>query len=212
MDLYSSYWWVFLLIGVLQGIGTIAMLALLRNRANPTVGEAIGTGVKSILTYIAANLLQGLLIGVMFGILVGLPLGMGMVAIAVLTAIFAFVLACYIMTKFSMAAPIIAIDGERNPIEALARSWRLTKGNSVRLFAFFVLVLVAFCVAGAVLNMVIMLIFSLGGPEVVTFGSAITNSLFNLAWAMLFVSLAAAMHAQLTRLRQPRQQEIDLEA
>ena len=32
-------------------------------------------------------------------------------------------------------APVIAIEEVRNPIAAITRSWRLTKGNSLRIFA-----------------------------------------------------------------------------
>lgn len=211
MDLYSSYWWVFILSAIVQGIGIVAMLALLRNRANPTVGEAIQTGVRSVLTYIGVNLLQGFLIGLILSVIVIVPVAMGMVAIAVLLGIFAFVLFCYLMTKFSMAAPIIAIDGERNPIEALARSWRLTKGNSIRLFIFFVLILVAFAIVTGIASMLIALVFSLGGEEVALFGTTITSALTNSLGFILFACLSAAMHAQLSRLRQPQQQtDLDL--
>ena len=46
-DLYMEYWWAFLILAIVQGIGVLAMLALVRRRANPTVGEALGSGVRS---------------------------------------------------------------------------------------------------------------------------------------------------------------------
>ena len=70
-DLYASYWWVYLILAIVQGIGLLAMLALVRRRANPTVGEALSTGVKSVPTYIAAQLLQTALFAIVAGLLIG---------------------------------------------------------------------------------------------------------------------------------------------
>ena len=61
-DLYLQHWWVFLILAIVQGIGLLAMLALVRQRPSPTVGEALGTGARSVLSYIAAQLLQTALI------------------------------------------------------------------------------------------------------------------------------------------------------
>ena len=57
-ELYLEYWWVFLLLALIQGVGLLGMLALVRRRANPTVGEALATGARSVPSYIAAQLLQ----------------------------------------------------------------------------------------------------------------------------------------------------------
>ena len=46
-ELYLEYWWVFLLLALIQGVGLLGMLALVRRRANPTVGEALATGARS---------------------------------------------------------------------------------------------------------------------------------------------------------------------
>lgn len=209
--LYGTYWWVFLIFGIVQAIGLLAMLALLSRRANPTVGEALKTGAGSVITYLVANIAQSLCIVLLFGVLVGVPVALGLNIVAVFLAIAAAVVALYLLTKFSMVSPIIAIDGERNPIAALMRSWHLTRGNSVRLFFFFVLVVVAFVIVSSIISMIISLVFSLGGAEAALFGTTIASSLMQAFFIMLFVCLAAAMHMQLTRLRTPRD-EVDLEA
>ncbi|QZD94672.1 glycerophosphoryl diester phosphodiesterase membrane domain-containing protein [Qipengyuania gelatinilytica] len=201
LDLYGSYWWVFLLMAIVQGIGMLALLALLRHRDRPTVGDAIKTGVSAFLAYFGAQILQTLaLIGVAF-VLVGVPIAAGLGAIAFLTAILAIVAVAYIATKFSLASPVIAIDGERNPINALSRSWRLTKGNSVRLFFFYLLILVAFIIVSAVFSLVVTLIFAFGGPDVMLFGTSIVSSAVNAFFIMLMACILAAVHMQMTRLK-----------
>ncbi|MAQ65167.1 MAG: hypothetical protein CMN69_00490, partial [Sphingomonadaceae bacterium] len=143
-DLYKTYWWAFLIIAILQGIGLLSMLALVRRRANPTVGEALSTGLRSVPSYIAAQLLQTALIALIAALLVGIGAVTGVSALAALGGIIAFVVICYVVVKLSLAAPIIAIEGELNPVKVLKRSWALTRGNSVRLFFFYLLLLVAF--------------------------------------------------------------------
>ena len=61
--LFADYWWAFVLLTFVQGIGLLSMLALLRRRANPTVAEAITVGVRSVASYVVATILMGFLIG-----------------------------------------------------------------------------------------------------------------------------------------------------
>lgn len=201
MDFYRDYWWALLAIGIVQGIGMLAMLALLRRRANPTVGEALATGVKSVLPYLGAQILQTLAVTAIVLVLVGGASLTGSMALAVLFGIVALVLALYVFTKLSLVAPVIAIEGVLNPITALRKSWTLTKGNSVRLFFFYLLILIACMVAGGLLSLILNLGFALGGEEVQLFGAAVVSALINSALVVLFVALLAAIHTQLARLR-----------
>lgn len=200
-DLYSNYWWVFVGLALIQGTGLLAMLALVRRRPNPTVGEAIATGGKSVLSYIAAQILQSVAILTLALILVGVPASTGSVPLAVVGALIAIVLFFYIATKLSLIAPVIAIEGQLNPLAALVQSWRLTKGNSVRLFFFYLLLLVAFIVISTVITMVITLIFALGGEQATLFGTAITSALLNAGLIVVMTCVLASVHTQLVRLR-----------
>ena len=199
-DLYTAYWWVFLILAVVQSAGLLAMLALVRRRANPTVGEALTTGARSVPSYIAAQLIQSALVVIVAMLLVGLGAAFGLQLLAALGGVIAFVLICYIVTKLSLAAPVIAIEGELNPVRALQRSWALTRGNSMRLFAFYVLLLIAFVVLSAVLSLVLGLAFALGGEEAALLGEAIVSGLVNSAMIVVMVCVLAAVHTQFRRL------------
>ena len=199
-EMFAGYWWALVLLGIVQGIGLLAMLALLKRRANPTVGQAISAGGKSVLSYIAAQLLQAVILAIVIFLLIGLPVASGLTPLAIIGGIAGLVVVAYVLTKLSIAAPIIAIDGQLNPVAALTRSWHLTKGNSVRLFFFYFLLLVAYIVISTIVSMVFALLFAMGGAEVQSFGQAISASLMNALLALFFAGVLAAIHTQLTRL------------
>ena len=199
-DLSSKYWWVYLVLTFVQGTGLLAMLALVRRRANPTVGEALSTGVKSVPTYIAAQLLQTAFIAVIIALLVGGGAVTGLPALTVLGGVIAFVALCYIVTKLSLAAPVIAIEGQLNPIKALQRSWALTRGNSIRLFFFYLLLLAAFVVLSIVISLVLGLAFAIAGEQAALLGEAVISGLLNAIMIVVIVCVMAAVHTQLGRL------------
>ena len=199
-ELYLEYWWVFLLLALIQGVGLLGMLALVRRRANPTVGEALATGARSVPSYIAAQLLQTALIVIVATLLLTVGALTGLNALAVLGGIIAFVITCYIVTKLSLAAPVIAIEGQLNPVKALQRSWSLTRGNSMRLFLFYLLLTVAFIVVSAVVSLVLGLVFALAGEQGALLGEAIVSGLLNAVMFVLMVCVMAAVHTQFSRL------------
>lgn len=197
MALYADIWLPMLLVFIAQAIGTLALLALLRAEARPTVGEALKIGVVGLLTYIAANIVLYIVIGIVVGAVMGIAIASGIVALAVILGIVFFVGFIYIAIKFSLLAPVIAIDNVYNPIKALARSWRLTKGNSLRMLAFYVLLIIALLVVSLVLGLIVALIFGLAGDEIALIGGGMINSALNAVYVVLMLGVLAAVHRQL---------------
>lgn len=188
LQAYADYWWVILIVFVTQGIGTLALLTLLTDRAKPTVGEAIARGASGFLSYFAANLIFVFALGTIL-------------TIALLITPFLVVLAIpvmfYAMVKFSLVMPAIAIDGIRNPIKAISRSWSLTKGNSFRLFAFYVLLVIALMVVTLIITMVLAVLLAAIGGQIETIGNALVASLINAGFVVLFLGILAGVHRQL---------------
>lgn len=188
-----------IVVTLLQAVGVLALLALLRHSSRPTVGEALKIGVMALLPYIAAQLLVGLAAGIfmVFAIAIGAATGVGVITFVLGTiAVVGFV---YLWVKFSLVSPVIAIDRTFNPLTALQRSWQLTKGNSLRLFAFFLLVIVAIVVVGLILSLVIGLLAALLGTG--TAGLLVTgifSGALGAAYTVLFMSILAAVHRQLS--------------
>lgn len=197
----AKYWWLFLALMILGGIGNLAMLALMRQRGKPTVGEALATGLRSIATYLGAQVIQAGAIVLAIFLLVAIPGAIGGQALAALGLILAIVVGIYIVIKLSLVSPVIAIDAELNPVAAIRRSWKLTKGNSLRLFLFFVLLALAFLVISTVASLLATLLFALASAEIASFGMGVMEAAINAVAVVVAACILAAIHTQLARLR-----------
>ena len=195
--MYADNWLVFMIIIIAGFVGSMSLLALLSDRGNPTVGEALNKGIRSIPSYIAAQLLSALAAG----LAIGLPFGLlGALAPPAITAVFGLMLVViliYAAVKFSLIAPVIAIDEERNPITALVRSWRLTKGNSLRIFGFFLLLFITIVIISALVQGILTLVFAAIGGTVEHIGIGLVGALINTIMSVIFLVVIAAVHRQL---------------
>ena len=195
--LYADYWWLFLLGAIIQGIGTLALLALLSDSTRPTLGEAIKTGAMGFLPYILASLLLGLLVIAVGAALVGLP-AMVHPALGAIGGIAALVAIIYMIVKFSLLAPAIGVERIFNPIAALHRSWRLTKGNSLRLFLFYILLLIVYLVISAILAAIIGLVVAAAGTGAVSLAvQSVLAGILGAAVTVVMVAVLAAVHRQM---------------
>lgn len=193
---FAQIWWVIVLGALVQAVGTLGMLTLLTDRARPTVGEALGFGVKALLPYIGAALLQALLISAMLVVLIGIG-ALISPAVAVLLGLVGLVLAIYAWIKFSLVVPVIGIEQQMNPFAALQRSWRLTKGNSLLLFAFYILLGLVMIVISVIAGMVFA-IFGFIGEQAGLFASAIGGAFINMCVTAVMLAVLAAIHRQLS--------------
>jgi hypothetical protein len=194
---YADIWWAILIIMVIQGIGMLGLLALLTDRGRPTVGEALGIGAKSFLPYLGAQILQSIVIVliIMIPFAVGAAAG---AAVGVILGLLAVVAVAYLFTKFSLSIPVIVIEKVMNPVTALGRSWSLTKGNSVRLFAFYVLLFIALIVIALVLGIVFGIVGALTGPEGALIVTGLSNAVLNMVAVTVFLAVLAGVHRQLS--------------
>ena len=195
---YGEFSTLFILVGIVQAVGVLALLALLSDR-RPTVSEALQTGARSLLPYIAAQLLLGLGFGLAALVLIGVGAGAGG-GIAVLLVPLALAAFFYVATKMSLTAPVMVIDGIRNPIRALGRSWALTKGNSLRLFGFYALVFIAFMVVLMLASLIsgILVALLLGPGQAGMAVNGIVSGVVSAVMVVYFVAIVAAAHRQLS--------------
>jgi hypothetical protein len=198
MDFYADYWWALLLMALIQTIGALASLAVLGDNARPTVGDAIRRGVTLLPTQLGAQILAGLAIFAPIVLATAIGAASGSDAVISVLTLIALPVAIYIVVKFSLSSPVIAIDQTRNPLAALTGSWRLTKGNSFRLFFFALLLIVAFVVASTVLNLIIGLALALLGEHLQLIGLAISGALINAVFFVVAYAVMASVHHQLS--------------
>lgn len=194
--LYANYWWLFLIVLGGQLIGYLALLSLLGDSNKPTVGGAIMGGFTALLPALLTYVLF------VFGlslILVSL-LSIGFISnssvILVVLGGAATAAMIYLAVKFSLSAPVIAIERVYNPVKVLTRSWELTTNNSVRLFVFFMLIVLVYFVVSMVLGMVTVTLVALSS----SFGEllrAIVSGLIGASMAVVFVAVLTAVHRQL---------------
>jgi hypothetical protein len=196
-DAYGQIWWAVIISVVAQGIGMLGLLALMTDRNRPTVGEALVIGAKSFLPYIGTSILQSivLVLVILIPFVAGISAG---IAVGLIVGLVAAVALAYLFTKFSMSIVVIVAERVMNPVTAIARSWALTKGNSLRVFLFYVLLFIALMVIAIVLSIVLGIIGALAGPDGVVFVSGLSNALFNMIFLAVYLAVLAAVHRQLS--------------
>jgi uncharacterized membrane protein len=196
--IYTENWPIFLGLSVVQFIGSLSLLALLTDRTRPTVGEALAKGFASTLPYLAGQVLTSFVIGLAIALPLVLLAAIAGPAAAVLAGIVLVVLAFYLLIKFALLAPVVVIDGKRNPVAALKRSWQLTKGNSLRIAFFLALLTVVIAIIATLITAVFTLIFAAFGGTVAEIGNALVGGLVNAVVGVVFLVVIAAIHRQLS--------------
>lgn len=183
---------------LMQGVGYLAVMALLGDRGRPTVGEALGRGLRALPTLALATLLYFAAFFLISGI-IGAVLSVLGAAGAALTMVIVLALLVYTAIKFSLVVPVVVKDGLANPVAALARSWRLTRRNSVRLFGFFVLLMLGY-LAISFMGMVLLigpLALVLGQGKALTFIAGLVSGVIGAVASVMLTAVLAGIHAQL---------------
>ena len=202
MDMVAAYYGsilpMVLPMVLLQALGTLALLSLLDGQRRPTVGEAIKGSLRGVVPYLLAQIMSGLALGLAAVVLVGGLTAAGGTAGAVAGIAAMAVLVIFVGVRLSLTAPVIAVEQVSNPIAALARSWRLTKGNTGRLLAFYGLFIVAFIVLLIIVNVLIGIPLALLAPAKVALTvEAVLGSALSALMALYFAAIIAASHRQL---------------
>lgn len=206
--IFTDHMGLFLTLGIggllVQGIGYLTVMALLSDRRRPTVGEAIVVALRGLPTLIGAGLLfmaglflASLALGLLVGGLIGLAAGTGIASVVVAIAL--LVVMAYVSIKLSLLVPVVINEGISNPVAAMVRSWRLTRHNSLRLFGFFLLLMIgyvaiAFLVTIALVGPVALMA---GEGKVLTFVTGIVSGLIGAGSSAVLTAVLAYTHRQL---------------
>lgn len=197
IDFYSKGWWLILLASMIQVIGILTVLTLMRDRRRPTVGEAIRAGFADFPTYFAAQLLFVVAVGLIGGVFIAAGTLIAPV-LAVVMTLLVLGFAIFAAIRLIMVAPIVAVEGQRNPVAALARAWTMTRGNFWRMLVFFLLVGILFVVAMAVIMIlvgIVLVLVSQGETQRVL--ASVVSSALSAVAVLYFLGMLAAIHRQL---------------
>jgi hypothetical protein len=199
----GTFFAVMLVTMLMQMIGNMALMKLLHDNDRPTVGEAIKHALSCLPTLIGAMLLVYVTMFVaMFAVVLVVAAaagGAGGAAIAFVILLPLTVAMIYAMIRLSMTMPVAVIDGERNPIGALQRSWRMTGGFVGRLLLFFALLFVVYMIisvlissiAGALVGVTV----GLGALGMLLIG--IVSGAIGAVFGVLFAAVVVEVHRQL---------------
>ncbi|WP_395328242.1 hypothetical protein WBP06_12700 [Novosphingobium sp. BL-8H] len=195
---YASILPVMIPVALCQALGTLSLLSVLDTDRRPTVGEAIGNGLKGLLAYLLAQILMG------FGLMtIGLAVAtLFMAAGGAVGAVIGVAIGLFLVipvgVRLSLVGPVIAVDKWRNPIGALVRSWRLTQGNTARIFGFYALLFLAMMVLMILANVVTLPISLLAPKHIAVLAGAVIESVLASIMALYFVAVIGQVHRQLS--------------
>ena len=169
-----------------------------------TVGEAIGHGARRAPAYLGATLLwmlPFLLVGaLLFGIIgrgePGAPSPGAAIGLLLLGCVMLF-----FAIRMLMTSPVASAEA-LGPVGIVRRSWRLTQGSWLRLFAFFLMFVIAVVVAmtavGALAGILAEVV--LGGAEPLTVGAlfvALVTQIVSAAVSVMLMVMLARIYVQL---------------
>ncbi|TCM17769.1 hypothetical protein EDF56_105112 [Novosphingobium sp. PhB165] len=194
---YTSILPVMIPVFLCQALGTLSLLCLLDTDRRPTVGEAIGSGLKGLLPYLAAQILMGM--GLTAVLLApAMLLAVGGTAGAVIGLALGFVLVIPVAVRLSLTSPVIAVDGVFNPLHALTRSWQLTRGNTARIFGFYALLSLAMMALLILGNVATLPIALLAPKAIAELAGAVIGSILATVMVLYFVAVIGQIHRQLS--------------
>jgi hypothetical protein len=196
LELYAGWWWLLILVMLAQIVGYLALLALLRDTSRPTVGEALRAGLTALLPAIGFYVIVTVAAVAIAVALVALRAAVPALLIVIVPVM--VILAFYAMIKLMLVLAVIAIDKVSNPLAAIGRSWQLTKGNSLRLFLFFLLLIVVYVVISMVVGMIVGALVLALGTETALLVNGVISGVLGAVLTVVLVAVIAAIHRQLS--------------
>lgn len=194
---YARGWPFFLAITIAQYLGAVSVLALFPTRGGATVGEALSAGLRGAPIYFAAQIIFILAAGIVFGLFAGLAFALSPI-LGVIVGLILGVGLLYASIKLILVPAVIAMEGERNPIKAMKRSWALSKGNTLLIFVFLLVLFVVIGLISLLVTLVLTTILSAFGGPVAGIGTALVSSLTSAVIGGVFLVVLAAIHRQLS--------------
>lgn len=194
-----QYWWAILLMTLVQIVGAVAVMAVLGDPSRPTVGGAISRGVRFVPTSVGAQLVLTALVTVAIFLMLMIGALTGSKAVAATMGLMSLPVILWLLTRFSLVSPTIAIEQVMNPVAAIRRSWHLTKGNGLRLAVFYLLLLIAFIVISQVIGLVVIALAALLEEDFAKIVEALLSGLVGSLLTLVGYAVLASVHRQFAR-------------
>ena len=206
IGMLAVFYLLYILIYMAQGL---AMAHFASPLVDSDIGASFATGFRGSLTMLGVVILLGLayfVIALLFGIVGALFAMLGEAAV-ILYALILVPAAIYVMCRICIIMPVVAVDGIRNPVTAIARTWNLTAGKVLAIF----LSLLAYIIAAVIVFGGLFLAFfgsmqsyqesaMMGGETGVgsMIGFFLGVAVVGLAFAAAGAALVSAIHSKLS--------------
>jgi hypothetical protein len=179
VEFYHANWYWLLLEGLVVMVGSLAILKLILARGGTSVGGAIAGGFALLPFYFLASLFAGVMIGV---------------------GAFLFLLpGLYLFGRLAPLPAVLVAEGRRNPVDALQRTFALTKGNGWAIFGLVLLVAIPGLVVTTVIDWLLgIVLITVAGKALGLLLGTIVASATSAALATLLIVLYAALYRRLT--------------
>jgi hypothetical protein len=177
---WSTVWYWYLLEEAVAMIGSLAILRLVLARGEASVGEAIAGAFALLPAYLGAAIVAGAAIFAGF-LLLAVP-------------------GLYLAARLAPLPALIAGEGLGNPLEAIRRTLKLTRGHGWAIFGLIALIVVPSWVTIALVHSLSgMLFIALAGQRVGGLLAMIVTAAAAAAVSVLLVLLYAALYRRLTK-------------
>lgn len=179
----EEHWLALLIINLIGFVGNLTLLILVLDHSRPTVGRAIGIGLAILPFYFLASVVSGLIL---------------------FLAMLAFIIpGLYAIGRLAVLGPVIVAEHRRSPIEAIGRTFAVSKGNGWAVFGLLCIVVVTFWIVSIAATTVLGSVFLLidrasGGPGVGAVLVLILESGIGAVFNTVLVVLLAAIYLRLT--------------
>jgi hypothetical protein len=181
-----------------------ALTALASPLRSADFGSAFGAGMRSAPTLLAVMVLFliGYFVGALaIGALTAALSSLGTAGAAVSVLLFVIVL-IYLACRLTLVFPVVPVDGVRNPITAIGRSWSLTRGNVLPIFlAMLVLIAITLVLVAILVAPVFGSLSDLGPTSTPPIGAMIFlflgGAVLSVVLAVTYAAFWAALHARL---------------
>lgn len=198
----------YLMVYAVQFAQQLALMRACSDRHSGTIGDAIGAGIRGMPSLFAAVFLLVVLGGAVMVIL-SITVGLAMAAansfmVSLIIGIVCLVGLIFLIARLSMITPVIAIDEVRNPVGAIARSWRLTSAAAFKIAAVFIAAALLmgalfFVAALATLGTAMLSGAAASSPSPAgVIGFMLAMLILGLTVGLYFTALMAAIHRQLS--------------
>lgn len=172
-----------ILVSLVQMVGQLAIWTLVMASDRPTVGEAIKAALLFLPFYFLINILTNLIVGA--GLVLFIVPGL------------------YLASRLAPVGAIAINEAIRNPLTAIQRSFAVTKGNALPIFAFLLIVGIVFLLISVAVSFVFGTAFAIAGLEMAPGGTgtallAFVTGIVSAAGTTVFALMQVAIYRQLT--------------